>query len=415
MSISIHHGANGSYKTAGVMSDYFIPAAKSGRVVVTNIRGVSRERTFLQMQDVPDSFDVVFVDTDTRDGRYQMATWFHWAPLGALCLFDESGVMFPKAWRQKDLDALDYPGGPDQASIDGRPANWVEAWEMHRHFNWDIVLTAPNIKSIRDDIRQTTEGAYKHKNKALLGPMFKGYKEGYHDAQKNGQSASDFDVIRDKRVNPLVFRLYDSTKTGVASQTLNGFNLFKSPRVLFALGITVLSIGYSIYAGGLDRLFSSPMGVSEALPVAPAPDSSADLPSQAPVAVSGVRPVPDDDPGHSDVVPRPDRQAGSIESGPLSGLRLWISGYASAPNRIYYSLSVLVEGDPVEYLASDLRQMGYQFHGYGRCYGEIFYQGESYPVTCVPLVLRNSSGKAFGAGREGRNVEHPNAPPRTAL
>ncbi|SEB17954.1 zonular occludens toxin domain-containing protein [Marinobacterium iners] len=414
MSISIHHGANGSFKTAGVISDYFIPAAKAGRVVVTNIRGVSRERTFLHMQDVPDSFDVVFIDTDTRQGRYQMATWFHWAPLGALCLFDESGVMFPKAWRQKDLDALDYPGGPDQASIDGRPANWIEAWEMHRHFNWDIVLTAPNIKSIRDDIRQTTEGAYKHKNKALLGPMFRGYKEGYHDAQKNGQSASDFDVIRDKRVNPLVFRLYDSTKTGVASQTLNGFNLFKSPRIVFALGIAISAFVYATATGGYEILLGT-RTTTQAQPIAPAPDPSVDLSSQAPVPVSVVPPVPVDDSDNRDVVPRPDRQAGSIDSGPLSGLRLWISGYVTAPNRIYYSLSVLVDGDPVEYLASDLRQMGYQFNGYGRCYGEIVYQGESYPVTCVPLVLRNDSLGPSGAVREGRNVEHTNAPPRTAL
>ncbi|PSL12658.1 zona occludens toxin [Marinobacterium halophilum] len=408
MSITIHHGSNGSYKTAGVMSDYFIPAAHAGRVVVTNIRGVDRARTMLNMEDVPDSFDVIYIDTDTREGRYQIATWFHWVPLGALCLFDESGVMFPKAWRQKDFDALDYPGGPDQASADGRPANWVEAWEMHRHFNWDIVLTAPNIKSIREDIRQTTEGAYKHKNRALLGPMFTGYREGYHDAQKNGQSATDFDVVRNKRVNPLVFRLYDSTRTGKAQQTLNGFNLFKSPRVLFALGISVSAAVYGITSGGL-QIFMGPGTVPPAQPI-DTPAVPAAVPTDAPdPAPARPNAPPAVDPRLRDVDAFSDRPAGSVDSGPLAGYKVWISGSLERSDlHIYhYVLTILIDGQPQEYISSDIQQMGYRIHSRGSCSAEIEFKQERYPISCVAL-----------AAREGRQVEQPTtlpALPSTAL
>lgn len=398
MSISIHHGPNGSYKTAGVINDYFIPAARAGRVVVTNIRGCSRARTFLEMPDIPDTFDVIYVDTDTREGRYQIATWFHWAPVGAMLLFDESGVMFPKAWVKKDIDALNYPGGTDAAGRDGRPSNWIEAWEMHRHYNWDIVLTAPNIKSIRDDIRQTTEGAYKHKNKALLGPMFSGYKEGYHDAQKSGQSATDFDVIRNKRVDPLAFRLYDSTKTGKAQQTLNGFNLFTSPRVVLTLGTAALAFGYSFLNGGMEFWFRDHSSPETFETVSTVAVSSVPSGIPQPVSVSPdslvVPAVSDPAPGtvsRSDVVNRSDNKAGYIAVGPLTGAQLWISGSIKSGDRYHYVFTFLINGLPADYTSGDLVQMGYRLNAFGTCSAELLYKTEQFPVSCVALQVQEAA------------------------
>ena len=197
MSIIIHHGSNGSYKTSGVIQDYFIPAALEGRVVVTNIRGVSYDNTFDVLGDlVASGFDVINVGTGTFEGREKLASFWHWCPLGALLLFDEAGVNFPKRWREKDLEKLILPNFTEL----GRPRDWVEAWEMHRHFNWDIVLSCPNIKSVRQDIRDTSEGAYKHRNNALVG-MKGSYNEGFHSAQDNGSSSSQFITVKKKKIN----------------------------------------------------------------------------------------------------------------------------------------------------------------------------------------------------------------------
>ncbi|MFU3482843.1 zonular occludens toxin domain-containing protein, partial [Pseudomonas aeruginosa] len=67
---------------------------------------------------------------------------------------------------------------------------WLDAWTRHRHFNWDIILTTPNIAYIRDDIRMTAEKAYLHSNLAVIGIRGR-YKESQHSAQDNKPPARD--------------------------------------------------------------------------------------------------------------------------------------------------------------------------------------------------------------------------------
>lgn len=106
----------GSYKTAGALADDFLREAKAGRVIVTNVRGLSRERTLEQFPDLPLTFDVIHVDDKTSEGRKKWATWFHWMPHGAFIFLDEVQDLWPKSWREADIRKLDYPGGVDQAT-----------------------------------------------------------------------------------------------------------------------------------------------------------------------------------------------------------------------------------------------------------------------------------------------------------
>ncbi len=394
MSITIRHGANGSYKSASAIDEYFIPAAKEGRVVVTNIRGVSRERTMLIMEDVPDSFDVIFVDTDTAEGRAHIAKWFHWAPFGALLLFDEAGVIFPKIWTATDIKSISYPGGVEAAGVAGRPATWVEAWEMHRHYNWDIVLTCPNIKSVRDDIRNTTEGAYKHKNRAIFGPLFKGFNEGYHDATKNGTSQSDFYYIRSKRCSSLAFKLYDSTKTGVFKNTLNGFNLFLTPRVLVLLAAAVGAITYSFTAGGGGLTSLSTLADIEAngqeavqapLQVPEGSDSSSDLASDEVDDLARLAALFDSAGSH--VVDSSMPTAGTLTSGPLADLDAYIVGTVRSNDRFIYAIAFA--GETTQVLSSSqLDELGYQMEPKGPCSLLITYDDSRSLLSCVVVAGR---------------------------
>ncbi|RMO84683.1 hypothetical protein ALQ33_200048 [Pseudomonas syringae pv. philadelphi] len=61
----------------------------------------------------------------------------------------------------------------DAAKAADRPMNFLDAWTRHRHWNWDIILTTPNIKYVHTDIRQTSEAAYQHSNLMLLGKWLK--------------------------------------------------------------------------------------------------------------------------------------------------------------------------------------------------------------------------------------------------
>lgn len=397
MSITIHHGPNGSFKTSGVMQDYFIPAAKAGRVVVTNIRGVSRDRTLEHMPEIPETFDVIFVDTEKTEGRALLATWWHWVPNGALLLFDEAGVMFPKRWTQKDLSALSYPettteegvllSSVDAASAVDRPCYWNEAWEMHRHYNWDIVLSAPNIKLLRDDIRATTEGAYKHRNKALLGPMFKGYKEGYHSAASNGTSMSDLEVIKDKRISELTFSLYDSTKTGIFSSTLNGFNAFTHPKILFFMAIAVSAFAYALVGSGGKKPWDLVDSASPPVAVqTPAGAVAVDKKSDDVDLKSRFDSLADLPP--SRISSRKSAVVADVEH-PFHGYNVKITGYAYQPaiKKYFYQVTVFNEDESIAFTNTDLEDYGYKINPDSSCRMKLRYRLHSFDINCFSVAL----------------------------
>jgi len=248
MPIKIHHGPPGSFKTSGALADDFLREAKEGRVIVTNVRGLTRERVLKRFPDLPSSFDVINVDDKSREGREKWAQWFHWIPAGAFMFVDEVQDIWPRSWREADIRKLDYPGGVDQAAIDDRPKDWEQAFDKHRHWNWDMVLTTPQYAKVRDDVKGVADMAFKHKDLALIGWTGR-YVEGAHAADDTGKNRSDFVNIQQKKVPPYVFDIYDSTATGNFSVTKNGISLFKNPRVLALLAIILVAGGFVISAG----------------------------------------------------------------------------------------------------------------------------------------------------------------------
>jgi len=267
MSILIYSGAPGSYKTSSAVQEQVIPAIKQGRVIVTNIRGLTRESCLTEYPDAPDTFDVLHVDTSTKEGRDKFARFFHWAPLGALILVDEGQFVFPARWRDKDFELLNYPADPvpqptdwpsdklycpnstDAAKRDGRPPDFVTAFDMHRHYNWDMVLTTPKIEKIHGEVRGAAEGGFHHRNLAVLGALFKGsYTQGYHDAQDAGRPCN-YTTTERKRINKRTFKLYQSTTTGIFSDTKAGTSIFKDPKILFLLFLAIAPFVYVGFTG----------------------------------------------------------------------------------------------------------------------------------------------------------------------
>lgn len=284
MSIKIHHGPNGSYKTSGAIQDDAVPALKEGRLIITNVRGFTLERVLQVMPELPSSVDIINLDLESLDDMERMRTWFQWAPRGAFIIFDETQLVFPKAWRERDLERFDFPGGPEAAAKADRPMNWLDGWTRHRHWNWDIVLTTPNIAYIRDDIRMTCEMAYKHSNLAVIGISGR-YKEAQHDAQVN-RPPMEGTVIEYKRIKPDTFRLYQSTATGVTQDTKAGKSLLRSPKLLALLAFMALLVVGLLSLGGISF---GPAGVAppdtppvpDPAALAVAPPKAADSPSAA--------------------------------------------------------------------------------------------------------------------------------------
>lgn len=390
MPIKIHHGPNGSFKTSGAVWDDAVPAMKAGRPLVTNIRGVSTERCLELFPDLPDSFQVIHIDTETVDGRDKAASWFQWVPKNAFIIFDEPQVFFRKSWTDRDLKQFDYPGGPDQAKADDRPSDWMDAWTRHRHWNWDVVLCTPNIRYLRDDIRQTSEMAYLHTNLGVLGKGIKfllraDYKEVMHNAQDN-RPTGDKNISHFKKIDKRVFKLYDSTATGQHRDTFTGQSLLLSPKVLFPLGFLAVLLAVMYHRTGFSVATDGIGGhkASDPVPTAAAP---------AEARPATARPVA---PDH---VPDTARaQPVSQAVGPFAGLTITIkAGMATATKGVIYRFEIDNNGRTFSQDSRDMLIAGYSIRSRGLCAADLIFDGQSQTVVC--------SGSAQAGRADERNAE----------
>ncbi len=375
MSIKIHHGGNGAYKTSGAIQDDAIPALMEGRTIVTNIRGFTLERAFSVFPDLPESTDIINLSMESLEDMERMRRWFTWVPRGAFIIFDETQLIFLKSWRDKDIDALDYPGGSEAALADDRPIGWLDAWTRHRHWNWDIVLTTPNIKYIRDDIRNTCERAYLHANLALLG--IKGrYKETMHDANDNKPSLDGRTIVEIKKIKPETFRLYDSTTTGVVSDTRAGKSIFAQPKILGLMAFVAILL-YGVFAAETPALFNSAALAPAGSPrPSPAPVVSGALPGQAPVASTGHAPgmAADSVPAGA---PAPLVPPVAVPAHPYEGYEFSLLGVVSSPGgeRLHGVLQLLgPDGRRFSQTVAQLRASGYVVHLVGDCNLRLIYR-----------------------------------------
>lgn len=367
MAIKIHHGPNGAYKTSGAIQDDAIPAILAGRVIITNIRGFTLENVLNEFPDAPKSLDVINLSMESNEDLAKMRRWFMWAPRGAFLIFDETQILFPKSWRDKDLAQFDFPGGIEAAKEADRPTEWLDAWTRHRHWNWDIVLTTPNIKYIRDEIRLTCEKAYLHANLGLLGPAVKfilrsDYKEAMHDAQENRPGA-DGSIVEFKKIKPSTFRLYQSTATGIVSDTTAGKSLFASPKVLGLLAFIALAIGFIVSSDGAD-IFTCGLACSDAAPVVQAAAVAVPSGGSAPAAV----PVEPDSHAQVDQPPVVDHPY----AGYVFKVRAAMSGFRNERARDLFLIEVVdAEGLYFIQTGDQLKALGYQLTFRSECYVEM--------------------------------------------
>ncbi|MFA7238752.1 MAG: zonular occludens toxin domain-containing protein, partial [Sulfuricellaceae bacterium] len=214
-------------------------------------------------------------------------------------LIDEAQSVFSPRWTAKDIAALDFPGGHDAAAAAGRPATWNDALEMHRHFGWDMILTTPNIRSLRADVREVAEGAYKHRNLAVIGWRGR-YMEGFHDAQDSGLPNHMVTLVS-KKISKEVWSLYDSTATGSFADTLAGIKLWKDPKILALL---------AVFAFALFMAFRNP------LPAVLGGKKTGDRPSHPPPPSPSSPPVPTAPPPTPAIHGNSDRVAGVSPGAP---------------------------------------------------------------------------------------------------
>lgn len=396
MAIKIHHGPNGSYKTSGAMWDDAVPAMKQGRLIITNVRGFTYERCMDLFPDLPDTFDVENIDTESMEGMERARTWFMWAPRDAFIIFDETQNIFLRKWTEKYLEKYDYPGGLDAAKEADRPAGFLDAFTRQRHWNWDIILTTPNIKYIRDDIRQTCEAAYLHANLGLLGKATKvmlnaDYKEAMHSAQDNRPSA-DGTIVAFRKIDKRVFKLYDSTATGQHRDTIAGKSLLGSPKILGLVAFVALLVGVMYYRTGFGILNH---GLSTQVTLeADSVVSSAH--QKAVVGAGGVV---------ADVVPHVEADKLFANGlGPYGDYQITIKAALNSKSKgVIYMFEVETPRGMFKQNTVDMRVAGYEIRSRGLCAADLTYKGSTVTVVC-------SGAQAMVGGTE-RDAERRTADP----
>jgi zona occludens toxin len=255
MAITIVHGSNGSYKTASAVSDFFVPAVYDGRVVITNIRGLRLRDEVIERlarhnpkhKPVSDNFDVIYLNHDDEQDLFRLRTFWHWAPAGALILIDEGQIIWPRSWRQSDIDKLTADDAFRRENcIEGepRPDTFLRAFTMHRHYGWDIVITTPDIGLIRPEIRDTTEAARLQQSLAFVG-LSGFFRRRYHHGRHTGVSNSHIIKSEVCRVPRWIFNVYQSAV--VSSDGVVHANVL--PRIGLMLAAVILLFVFAATRG----------------------------------------------------------------------------------------------------------------------------------------------------------------------
>jgi zona occludens toxin len=282
MTTAIIHGDPGSYKTSTLISDYLVPAIKQGRHVVTNIRGVKAVEDIADIYgfELPDTAQITLVDFNEA-GFERMARFFHWVPEGALILMDEGQRVYPT--RLRDFKGYDLTNPTD----DKRPRTVEDAFDSHRHMNWDIYISTPNINKIHKEIRAVAEFGYRHKNMATVFSFMKGrYKRVTHIAENSGAAIGHAISAGLRKIDKRAFDVYQSTATGQTKDSAAAFSFFKQPKVLLVLciiGYSVWNMGSTVYsAGGLPTMFGGSVKPSDFNPDKAVAASSVQAPASVP-------------------------------------------------------------------------------------------------------------------------------------
>ena len=400
MAIKIHHGPNGSYKTSGAIQDDLIPALKAGRHIITNIRGLTRERVFQVFPDLPSSVEIENLDLENLDDLEKMRTFPQWAPRGAFIIFDETQLIFLKSWRETDLRKFDFPGGPQAAKEADRPINWLDGWTRHRHWNWDIILTTPNIGYIREDIRLTAEKAYLHSNLAVIG--IKGrYKESQPSAPEN-KPAMKGSMVAVKKINKRTFQLYDSTATGTVSDTIAGKSLFRDPKVLLFFGLPALFVGNFLLGGGFSFNQHNDDPAAAAQPVA---DAVAAHPGSNSIPI---------DPSRHDASFSVSGQQGDQRTavghpfqGHLIQIRASLIGQAN-PVRLYLFDVVSPDGERFQLTSEQMNRSGYSMSHTADCSVRLSFRDVSFYAVCAGAAQR--AAERLVSERSGAPSSEPARP-----
>lgn len=366
MTTAIIHGDPGSRKTVTLVAQYGIPALYEGRTVVSNIRGFTDLKQIEKVygKKLPPEAKLISVPF-TREGFKRMGNFFHWAPPGALILMDEGQRVYPT--RMRDLKFYDCKPPRSTGFVDpatGQPEDIEsveEAFDCHRHMNWDIYISTPNIEKIHKEIRQVAEWGYRQKDMKSILPLLAfllgEFKRVKHNAENKGFGEGQVISSSNHRVDKRAFKCYQSTSTGVAKETHTKTSIFSQPKLL----CLIVLLGYGIWHFGSNFVaYGSPIPSTAQIAAADAKRAASSKPepvaaSAVPLAASGDRVQARD----TTVPAVPERRSyTSLGSGVLDAIYSWTATVTRNGRTVHFFELRTDDGSSITVTSEDLDLIG---------------------------------------------------------
>lgn len=244
MALSLYVGPPGSGKSYEAISSVVLPAFKSGRSIVTNIKGVRPDYWEANIEPAKgcDQGTITVVDEDffrdelnyplmTKGGEVAASGAI---PPGALVVIDEAYTVFPT-------------GAARETGVTPRMIEYVRT---HRHFvsadgvASDLVLISQDVMSLHPRIRAVAEFVATVKNMRYLG-LAKRYRVNVFSSWRMNKASAIGEAHR--RYSPDVFKLYKSFEADGAAKVVM---TDKSHRALkpYHLLFVALAVGLIVYA-----------------------------------------------------------------------------------------------------------------------------------------------------------------------
>jgi zona occludens toxin len=240
MALSIYVGPPGSGKTYNAVESVAVPAAKSGRTVLTNIKGIKPEVWADELGCDPASIIVVNDDWFKDEHHYPRMgdpeLLVGGIPAGALVLIDEAYTVFPT----------------DKDAVTARMIEWVRT---HRHFvaedgtATDLVLISQDVMSIHARVRSVVEYVSAVRNLRHIG-FGKRFRVNVFSSWRMNKSTAIGQSFH--KYDRKIFRLYKSFEAEGAAKVVftdKKQRAFKAKHAAF-LALIIGLLGYA--ATGID-------------------------------------------------------------------------------------------------------------------------------------------------------------------
>lgn len=307
---------------------------------------------------------------------------------GALFVVDECHVAMPRV---------------------GTPAEVVQWFKLHRHFNADVLLLTQNFRDLNGEISGLIHFLHKVRQADLLGKP--GYIKKVHAGYRGGLVST-----QERPYDPKYFALYRSHTQGNAVAATMASDVKSSlvgwrrmSRVFYA--VTAVVCVWAFWPSDKPAAGSGDAGApSKSQRVVQA---AAAVPGPAKPAAPAVEPS---------AAPAIGEAVHAVDVQPLLGKRVHVTGAISMGRRTIYTFSLSQGGQRfADVTSDDLRAAGYVYEHLAPCMGRLRYGDLAYPVSCdaphlssgterAPVVV-DLPGKGVGAAQSAQVQAQPEIAP----